>query len=65
MTTYYEVFKKRIIAKLVDFKTHTYSDTLFKVQYPKRNAFGAWAWTVKTLERAEIKLKEFKRKKND
>ena len=62
---HYEVFKKKVIAKLIDFDTRTYSDTLFKVQYPKANGFGVWAWTATDMSKAEERLESFKEVKND
>jgi hypothetical protein len=43
---HYEVFKR-------------YENTLYKcVSYPTDKAFGVWAWTCGTLERAEDKFNE-------
>jgi hypothetical protein len=51
-TYHFEVFKKQIAPLCVDFANHVYSDTNFKYTYPTDNAFGKWAWTAPTVERA-------------
>ena len=53
---YYEVFKHREVAILIDFETRTYSETETKVTYPKANDFGYWAWTYKSHKKAQDKL---------
>ena len=45
---HYEVFKKRLNRR---FGT---------VSYPTHKAFGIWAWTYMSLERAELKFKAIK-----
>ena len=43
---HYEVFKRR-------------ENTMYDcISYPTDKAFGLWAWTCMSLEKAEIKLKE-------
>ena len=54
--SHYEVFKKSIVAKCIDFKKKIYSETEFKETYPKSNQFGISAWTITHLQVAVDKL---------
>ena len=56
----YEVFMRKTTPLCIDFEKRTYSETEFKQRYPKANDFGVWAWSVKTLERAEEILSSLK-----
>jgi|TARA_R110000796_G_scaffold193473_1_gene309980 hypothetical protein len=58
--TWYEVFKLKLAPICLDFEKRTYSDTDFKVKYPKDNDFGIWAWCCNSLNKAEIRLYGFK-----
>lgn len=49
---HYEVFRKKTTPICLDFALHVYSETKFKYKYPNDNAFGKWAWTVKSKKRA-------------
>lgn len=49
----YEVFKRKLTPICIDFEKRVFSETDFKVRYPKTNDFGVWAWAPKTIERAE------------
>lgn len=51
-TVHYEIFKKMVEPICLDFITRVYSETRFKYKYPNNNAFGKWAWTVVSKERA-------------
>ena len=55
-TKYYEVFKRRSNAILLNFEKRQYSDHIFKERYPKSNDFGVWAWTFTDLKLAINKL---------
>lgn len=57
---HYEVFKYKLTPICLDFVTRDYSDDHFKEHYPKKSAFGVWAWTCMSLELAEKKLKLIK-----
>ena len=48
---HYEVFKKRL--------NHRFGT----ISYPTDKAFGVWAWTCGTLERAKCKLEAIKHQK--
>lgn len=49
----YEVFEKKV-------------NELFDTEsYPQSKSFGAWAWSVATLEEAMVKLKEIESRKNE
>jgi len=51
--TWYEAFERKV-------------NTRFNcVSYPKSNAFGDWAFTYKTYDRAQEKLKEYDSNKNE
>lgn len=58
---HYEVFKRELSKKCIDFENRIYSETDFKVKYPKTNDFGKWAWCTKSLEKAEEILEGFKK----
>ena len=62
---YYEVFKKVELPVCLDFAKHIYSETDFKENYPKKNAFGVSAWTTPSLKRANKILKTFKVKEDE
>lgn len=55
----YEVFKKRAVAKCIDFKKRIYSETDFKEVYPKSKNFGDWAFNCMDLTSANIYLLGF------
>ena len=55
-TKYYEVFKRRSNAILLNFEKREYSKHIFKERYPKSNDFGVWAWTFTDLKVATEKL---------
>lgn len=57
---YYEVFERKLSAVCIDFKKRIYSDTEFKVRYPKAKDFGVWAWTTKDYAKALVYLESFK-----
>ena len=54
--THYEIIKKVVVAKCLDFGKRIYSDTDFRETYPKANGFGIVAWTATTLEAAVARL---------
>lgn len=58
-STYYEVFKKRIVPKCIDFKKRLYSETDFKEHYPKASEFGIYAFTTKTIQKAKTYFDKF------
>lgn len=58
---HYEVFKREITAKCIDFQKKIFSETDFKVKYPKTNDFGKWAHTTKSLEKAYEILSGFRK----
>lgn len=55
---HYEVFKKLISPKCIDFAKKVYSETEFKETYPKSNQFGLVAWNSSDYNKAENKLIE-------
>ena len=57
---HYEVFKYKLTPVCLDFEKRIYADDQFKEHYPKRNAFGVWAWTTLDYVRAQAILKSFK-----
>jgi len=63
--TYYEVFKRKQTPVCIDFVKRIYSETDFKVSYPKENSFGTWAWTCESIEEVEEKLNSFNEIKED
>lgn len=56
----YEVFKRNVVAKCIDFKKRIYSETEFKETYPKTRDFGKWAFEHMDITSAERRLEEFK-----
>jgi hypothetical protein len=64
--THFEVFKYKLTPICIDFAKRIYLEDEFKIHYPKKNAFGVWAWTAGSIERAEEILAEITKKaKND
>lgn len=59
---HYEVFKYKLTPICLDFATRDYSTDHFKEHYPKKNAFGVWAWTTMELSGAEKILSTLKEK---
>ena len=57
-TPYFDVFKKKLVPKCIDFEKRIYSETEFKESYPKSGDFGVWAWTVERLEQGINKLNQ-------
>lgn len=55
----YEVFKRKLTPLCVDFEKKIFSETEFKERYPKNNDFGMWAWSPRSLKRAEEILASF------
>ena len=53
---HYEAFLKKTYAHVIDFEKKIFSDTHVKESYPTNKAFGVWAWTFKSLDRAIDKL---------
>lgn len=64
VNNHFEVFERKTTAVCVDFKKKIFSDTEFKVRYPKAKDFGIWAFSVGTMERARELLKSFEDKKD-
>lgn len=62
---YYEVFRRKTEPVCIDFVNRVYSEDQRKEKYPNRNAFGTWAWTYPTKERALTKLKELEKQDED
>lgn len=58
---YYEIFKRRSNATMVNFEKRVYSETVFKECYPKAKDFGVWAWTFKNLEDALKKIDQIEK----
>lgn len=56
---HYEVFRKKVTPVCINFEKREYSETDFKVKYPKSRDFGVSAWCVSSLKRADEKLKGF------
>lgn len=50
--THYEVFERKTVPMLKDFENRIYSDTDFKVRYPKSKDFGIWAWCISNKQKA-------------
>lgn len=50
--SHFEIFERKNSPVCIDFANRIYSDTEFKESYPKSKAFGVWAWTAKTLDKA-------------
>jgi hypothetical protein len=53
---HYEVFERKLTPICIDFEKRIYSETEFKVKYPKANDFGVWAWAYSSPELALAKL---------
>ena len=53
---HYEVFERKLTPICIDFEAKIFSETDFKVKYPKSNDFGIWAWTYSSPELALNKL---------
>lgn len=49
---WYEVFKAKSNPVCIDFEKRIYSETEFKMAYPKANAFGVWAWSFNDEQKA-------------
>ena len=49
---YFEVFKRKTTPICIDFSQRIYSDTDSKEVYPKGEAFGHWAWTTQSEDKA-------------
>ena len=58
-TTHYEIFLRKITPVCIDFENRIYSETDFKVKYPKQKDFGIWAWSTKSLTKANEFLSNF------
>jgi hypothetical protein len=58
----YEVFERKTVKICLDFEGRIYSDTDLKVQYPKSNDFGIWAWCFLDKLKAEKKYNEIIKK---
>ena len=57
---HYEVFERKITPICIDFENKIYSETEFKVRYPKAEDFGKWAWTYTNKDLALTKLETLK-----
>ena len=53
---HFEVIKRIVSAKCIDFEKRIYSETDFIESYPKANRFGIDGWTFYTKEKALKKL---------
>ena len=51
-TKHYEIIKKRVVPKCLNFEQKLFSETEFKEVYPKAEAFGKEGFTATTLEKA-------------
>ena len=60
--SHFEVFTRKTTLLCVDFENRVYSETDFKVIYPKVNDFGVWAWCISDREKAFDKLREVSNK---
>lgn len=60
---YYEIFERRLTPVCIDFKNRIYSDSEYKVRFPKSKDFGDWAYTTSDFNRAGEILKGFWKKK--
>ena len=54
--THFEVFERKLTPICIDFEKKIYSETEFKVRYPKAEDFGKWAWTYTNKDLALNKL---------
>lgn len=55
-SVHYEVFERKLTPIAIDFQKKIFSDTDFKVVYPKSREFGISAWTCLTKEAAYEKF---------
>lgn len=53
---HYEVFERKLTPICIDFENKIYSETEFRVRYPKAEDFGKWAWTFMDRDLALNKL---------
>lgn len=53
--SYFEVFEKKTIKKMIDFEKRLFSDDMTE-RYPSDESFGVWAWCFKSNDKA---LKKF------
>lgn len=60
ISRHYEVFERKITPICIDFEKRIYSETEFKVKYPKASDFGVWAWAYNSPELALAKLETLK-----
>ena len=60
INTHYELFRRKISAKCIDFDRKIYSETDFKEIYPKSKDFGKWAWCYSDIKKAIEKFTELK-----
>ena len=60
MITHFEVFERKLTPICIDFEKRIYSETEFKVKYPKASDFGVWAWAYNSPELALAKLETLK-----
>jgi hypothetical protein len=56
--SHYEVFEKKVVPVCIDFEKRIYSETEFKIKYPKDNDFGVWAWCYTDLTKAFDKFND-------
>ena len=49
---HYEIMKKVLVAKCLDFKKRLFSETDFRYTLPRSYNFGSWCWTAITMDRA-------------
>lgn len=54
----YEVFERKVTPLCIDFENRIYSETDFKVVYPKAKDFGVWAWAYMTLSSTQNKFEQ-------
>ena len=54
--THFEVFVRKNAPLCIDFENRIYSETDFKVMYPKSKDFGIWAWCIADREKAFLKF---------
>ena len=53
---HFEVFERKLTPICINFENKIYSETEFKVRYPKAEDFGKWAWTFMDRDLALNKL---------
>ena len=56
---YFEVFKRKTTPVCIDFANRIYSDEEVKEVYPKGEAFGSWAFTTISEDKAYEYLNKF------